>query len=395
MSKLWDKGAEIDARIVNFTVGEDPELDLKLIKYDCQASAAHAEMLRNIGILNENEVVSLKKALKEIETLAENGKFVIQKEQEDGHTAIENYLTEQLGETGQKIHTARSRNDQVLTALRLYYKAELGEILNSAKLLTAALKNISAENGEIPLPGFTHTRKAMPASVDMWCSAFVDSMKDNRRLLKFARKLVDQNPMGTGAGYGIPLEIDRKLTTKTMDFARVQKNPMYAQNSRGKFESTILHALSQVMIDLNKMATDLIFLSLPEFGCVDLPEALCTGSSIMPQKQNPDVLELIRSCYHTIQANEMEIKSRTANLISGYHRDMQLSKGPVMRSFQITLDALEMMTLVIEKLRINETNCRAAMTPELYATEAAYNLVKKGMPFREAYRTVGAKYRKK
>ncbi|MCB0264848.1 MAG: argininosuccinate lyase [Calditrichaeota bacterium] len=395
MSKLWDKGAEIDARIVNFTVGEDPILDLKLIKYDCQASAAHAEMLGKIGILTVHEVTSLKKALKDIENLVENGKFVIQKEQEDGHTAIENYLTEQLGETGQKIHTARSRNDQVLTALRLYYKAELDGILTSIKQLTIAINNISAENGEIPLPGFTHTRKAMPASVEMWCSAFVDSMKDNRRLLKFARKLVDQNPMGTGAGFGIPLEIDRELTTEIMDFAHIQKNPMYAQNSRGKFESTILHALSQVMIDLNKMATDLIFLSLPEFGCVDLPEALCTGSSIMPQKQNPDVLELVRSCYHTVQANEIEIKSRAANLISGYHRDMQLSKGPVMRSFQITLDALEMMTLVIEKLRINEANCRAAMTPELYATEAAYNLVKKGMPFREAYRTVGAKYRKK
>ena len=172
MSKLWDKGAEIDARIVNFTVGEDPVLDLKLIKYDCLASAAHAEMLGKIGILTENEVASLKKALKEIENLAENGKFVILKEQEDGHTAIENYLTEQLGQTGQKIHTARSRNDQVLTALRLYYKAEIGEILNSAKQLTSALKNISAENGDIPLPGFTHTRKAMPASVEMWCSAF-------------------------------------------------------------------------------------------------------------------------------------------------------------------------------------------------------------------------------
>ncbi len=393
--KLWDKGAAVDKRILDYTVGEDPQLDLKLLPYDCQASIAHAEMLGKIGILRANEVKALTRELQHIAELAAQGKFPITRAQEDGHTAIENYLTEKLGEVGKKIHTGRSRNDQVLTALRLFYLAELREIDIATRHLRKALRKFVREYGNIPMPGFTHTRKAMPSTVGMWAGALSDALKDDRVLLRAARKLVDQSPLGTGAGYGVPLEIDRKYTAERLGFSRVQKNPVYAQNSRGKFESTILHALTQIMANLNKFAGDLILFSLPEFGFFELPEALCTGSSIMPQKQNPDVLELVRSHYHTLLGYEVEIKSRMANLISGYHRDMQLSKGPVMRGLQITRDSLAMMQLVFEKMRVNKANCRAAMTEELFATEAAYRLVKQGVPFREAYRQIGAQYRQR
>ena len=391
--KLWDKGTSVDQRIIDFTVGEDYRLDLKLLKYDCRASIAHAEMLGKIGILSAKEVNALTRELRHIATLADAGKFEIGKAQEDGHTAIENYLTEKLGETGKKIHTARSRNDQVLTALRLFYKDELWDCGKSIRRLRKAIKSFVKQYGEIAIPGFTHTRKAMPSSVGMWAGAFADAMADNRRLLKVARELVDQSPLGTGAGYGVPLKIDRKFTAKRLGFARVQKNSVYAQNSRGKFESTILHALTQIMADLNKISGDLILFSLPEFGFFELPAELCTGSSIMPQKQNPDVLELVRSHYHTLLGFEVEIKSRMANLISGYHRDMQLSKAPVMHGLQITADSLMMITLVFEKLRVNEANCQKGMTEELFATAEAYQLVKKGMPFRDAYREIGKRYR--
>ncbi len=391
--KLWNKGTAVDQRIIDFTVGEDYRLDLKLLKYDCQASIAHAEMLRKIDVLSAKEVKALTRELRHIAKLAEAGKFEIGKDQEDGHTAIENYLTEKLGEAGKKIHTARSRNDQVLTALRLFYKDELRDCSKSIRQLTKSIKSFVKRYDPISIPGFTHTRKAMPSTVGMWAGALSDAMADNRRLLNVARELVDQSPLGTGAGYGVPLKIDRKFTAKRLGFARVQENPIYAQNSRGKFESTILHALTQIMADLNKISTDLILFSLPEFGFFELPADLCTGSSIMPQKQNPDVLELVRSHYHTLLGYEVEIKSRMANLISGYHRDLQLSKAPVMRGLQIAQDCLAMITLVFEKLRVNESNCQNAMTEELFATAEAYKLVQKGMPFRDAYREVGKRYR--
>ncbi len=386
--KLWEKGYRLDKEVEEFTVGDDYLLDQQLVRYDCLASIAHATMLGRVGVLEEEEVRSLVEELNRIIQLDQGGRFQVRREHEDCHTAIENYLTEVLGDLGKKIHTGRSRNDQVLAALRLYYKEELARCRKLISELVRSIEQFAARYGEVKLPGYTHTRKAMPSSVGWWAGAFVESMDDNLRLLEVALGLIDQCPLGTGAGYGVPVKLDREYTAEVLGFARVQENPIYTQNSRGKFEVTILHFLSQVMLDLNKMATDLILFSMPEFGYFDLPEELCTGSSIMPHKRNPDVLELVRARYHLVVSLEFQVKSMVANLISGYHRDLQLTKGPVMKGFQVTVESLSVMALVLERLGVNEARCAAGLTEEVYATERVYELVKKGVPFREAYRRV-------
>ncbi len=391
--KLWEKGYPLDKRIEEFTVGEDYILDQKLIRYDCLASIAHAKMLGKIGLLKEAEVKKLVDELNHIIDLDKRKKFEISKEQEDCHTAIENYLTDKLGGLGEKIHTARSRNDQVLTALRLYYKDELNHCRNLIDELVKSIEDFVERYGEIKFPGYTHMRKAMPSSIALWSNSFVESMEDDLKIVDLAFNLLDQSPLGTGAGYGVPLEIDRECTAKLLGFRKVQGNPIYAQNSRGKFETTILHALSQVMFDLNKIASDLILFSMGEFGYFELPEEFCTGSSIMPQKRNPDVLELIRARYHELVSLEFRVKSMISNLPSGYNRDLQLIKEPMMYGFEIAEESLSIMALVFGELKVNEKNCGKAMTDDLYAAEEVYELVKKGVPFREAYRKIGERYR--
>ena len=386
--KLWDKGISVDQQVLRYTVGDDFILDRKLVKYDCIASIAHAKMLAKIGVLESDEAKKLERALLEIVELAEQDKFEISPEQEDCHTAIENYLTEKLGDLGKKIHTARSRNDQVVTALRLLYKDELQRCEQLVGELKTAISGFAEKIGQVVFPGYTHTRKAMPSTISLWATAFMDSLEDDEKILQAAKDLIDQSPLGTGAGYGVPLEIDRKFTAELLGFKRVQKNPLYVQNSRGKFETAILFALNQIMYDLNKMASDLILFSLPDFGYFDLPDEFCTGSSIMPQKKNPDVLELIRANYQVTVSYEFQVKQLNANLISGYHRDLQLTKKPVLQGFEIAKSSLEMMKLVFQNLQVNEEACGRAMTEEIYATEKVYQLVKKGIPFREAYRKV-------
>lgn len=390
--KLWQKKYKLNKQIENFTVGDDFILDQRLVKYDCIASIAHAKMLGKIGIFKKYEVKKLVKELNNIINLNKKGKFIILKVQEDCHTAIENYLTKKIGALGKKIHTARSRNDQVLTALRLYYKEELIECRNVVINLKKTIKEFIKKWGEIKFPGYTHTRKAMPSSIAMWGEAFIDSMDDNLKFIDLAIELINQSPLGTGAGYGVPLKIDRNYTANLLRFSKLQENPVYTQNSRGKFESTILHALSQIMFDLNKISTDLILFSMPEFGYFELPEEFCTGSSIMPQKKNPDVLELMRAKYHIIISYEFQVKSMISNLISGYNRDLQLTKEPTLKGLEITKQCLLIMSLIFKKLKVNITSCKKALTEELYATEAVYKLVKKGTPFREAYKIISKKY---
>jgi argininosuccinate lyase len=390
--KLWEKGYKLNKKIEGFTVGEDYILDQRLVKYDCMASIVHAKMLGKIGILKKEEVSRLVKELNNIIQLDKKGKFEILKEDEDCHTAIENHLTKKLGILGKKIHTARSRNDQVLTALRLYYKDELNECKKSCTDFINALEKFSKKYEKIKLPGYTHTRKAMPSSIALWINSFIDSMKDNLKLIDLTLELIDQSPLGTGAGYGVPLDIDRKYTAKLLGFAKVQNNPIYAQNSRGKFESTMLHALTQVMFDINKIASDLIIFSTPEFGYFELPKEFTTGSSIMPQKKNPDVLELLRAKYHVVVSYEFQIKSVTGNLLSGYNRDLQLTKEPTMKGLEITKESISIMELIFENLVVNEKRCKDSLTEEVYATEKAHELVKKGVPFREAYREISKKY---
>ena len=386
MSKLWEKESKVDKKIEEFTVGNDYILDEELIRYDCLGSIAHCRMLGKIGILEDKEV---EKTIGILEEIIDKETLEILPNQEDCHTAIENYLTEKLGDIGKKIHTARSRNDQILTALRLYYLDKIDDCRNFVEAFNFSLKELSLKYGTTPLPGYTHMRKAMPSSLSLWCQAFIESSEDNIILLNASNSLMDQSPLGTAAGYGVPMKLDRKFTSDELGFSRIQKNPIYAQISRGKFEVTLIHSMGQIMFDLNKLASDLILFSMPEFGFFDLPEHFCTGSSIMPQKKNPDVLEILRGKYHTVKACETEISGLISGLGTGFHRDFQLTKEPAMKGIKTTLDSLEIASLVIKNITVNTDRCKEAMTDEIYATERAYALVKKGIPFREAYRQIG------
>lgn len=390
--KLWEKGYEVDPIIEAFTIGNDYKTDMRLIKYDIKASMAHAEMLCKMGYLSRKELKEIKKALEELLALVNNGKFVIKPEDEDCHTAIENFLTQKIGEAGKKIHTARSRNDQVLTALRLFYKDELENIVQLIKLLQKAIEDFSTKYGHVQFAGFTHTRKAMPTDFKTWSEALYDSLEDDLKLLKTAYEIIDQSPLGTGAGYGIPIEIDREYTANELAFSRIQKNPIYSQNSRGKFDYLILHVLSQISYDLNRVSSDIIFFSLPEVGYLDLPKELCTGSSIMPQKLNPDPLELVRGYHNRIVSRMMESVITSSNLISGYHRDFQLLKESVIECFDVAKTLLKVMKIVFERLSVNKENCEKSITEEVLATQKVYEMVKKGTPFRDAYRKIAQSY---
>jgi len=385
MKKLWDKGYDLNKTIESYTVGNDPILDKQLIYYDCIASIAHTKMLGKMGLLTKTEAMYLVQELKHIIDLDKKGEFPITQDQEDCHTAIEMFLTNSLGDVGKKIHTARSRNDQVLTALRLYYKDQINNINQLIEGLIYSISSFTSDHGNIQFPGYTHMQRAMPSSFDLWGTAFLDSMKDNLLLLDTVNKLVDQSPLGTAAGYGVPLNIDREFTAKELGFSSVQNNSVYTQFSRGKFEISVLHVLSQIMLDLNKIASDLILISMSEFGYVEIPDEFCTGSSIMPQKKNPDVLELLRAKYHVVSSFEFQVSQLTANLISGYNRDIQLTKEPVMRGFSITAESIKIAILLFQNISVNEQKCKDAMTDELFATEKVYELVKKGVPFRDAY----------
>jgi argininosuccinate lyase len=364
-------------------------LDLALAPYDCTASIAHAEVLQKAGVLTAEETEKLVRALETLRKRCERGDFVIQTEEEDCHTAIENHLISELGELGKKIHTARSRNDQVVTAIRLYVKDRLNAVSGLVDDLVGAMVRKIEEAGEVALPGYTHTREAMPSSFSLWMGSFAESMEDNQGILDAALTLIDQNPLGSGAGYGIPLiDINRELSAKVLGFRKVQKNPLYVQNSRGKFEAFAVSSLVNIMADLNKLSTDLILFTMESFGFFSLPAALLTGSSIMPQKRNPDVLEIVRSAYHEVLAREFSIKSMVSNLISGYHRDFQRTKKPLMESFDITEDSLGIIIHVIGELKVNRAACERACTEELYATHEVYKQVRAGVPFRDAYRQV-------
>jgi argininosuccinate lyase len=391
--KLWQTADSLDARIEAFTIGNDPVLDQELIPFDCLATIAHVRMLNGIGILDEGETENLVSALNELINLHSRGQFRIQPGQEDGHTAIEEFLTGRLGDTGKKVHTGRSRNDQVLTAVRLFEKFAVEELIQLAGNLAGSLEQFAQANAGLPLPGYTHTRKAMPFTVREWAMAFHDALRDDIKMLQGTFELIDQNPLGTGAGYGVPLPLDRQATTDLMGFGRIQENPMYAQNSRGKFESRILNDCMMILYDLNKWASDLIFFTLPEIGYFSLDPAMVTGSSIMPHKQNPDVLELIRASYHKVAGYEFQLKMIPANLISGYHRDLQYTKEPLMKGLQTCRDVLEASQVVLKGLSADPVNLGRGMTPELLSVQKVMDLVNSGMPFRDAYRTISQIYK--
>ncbi len=386
--KLWEKGNTLDSIVEDYTVDNDCILDRKLIEYDCTASISHAKTLYKSGIITITEADDLETALKEIIQLSKTGEFIILKEDEDCHTAIEKYLVEKLGAAGRKIHTARSRNDQVLTALRLFYIDEINKCNDLAQDYISGLKDLVTRYGSIKFPGYTHTRKAMPSSVQLWAGAYIDSMQDNIEFLDSAKDMIDRSPAGTGAGYGIPIDIDNEYTKELLGFKRIHHNPLHAQLSRGKYEMFMLHCLKQIMFDINRLASDLIFYSIPEIGYIILPDELCTGSSIMPQKKNPDLLELMRGYYHVVNSLELRVNTVSSNLLSGYNRDIQLTKEPVMRGFEISQKSLRISGHLLEKLIVDENRCDEAMTDEIFAAEKAYKLVLNGVPFREAYRMI-------
>ncbi len=391
MAKLWDKkGISINKEIEKFAVGNEHIVDLKLVKYDCIASIAHAKMLKKLGILNSKELEQLIAGLNEIIKLDAEGKFAIAVEQEDCHTAIENYLTAKLGDAGKKIHTCRSRNDQVIAALRLYQKDELQQSKKLVQELIISIKKFSEKNKSVPMPGYTHLRKAMPYTVGKWAEAFSESLQDDLLIVDSALKLINQNPLGSAAGYGVPVfNVDRKLTANLLGFEKVQNNTLYVQNSKGKFELAVLDALNHVMLDLNKLAFDIWLFTSAEFGFFELPKEFSMGSSIMPQKVNPDVIELVRAKTGVMKSYRDAVHNIILNLPSGYNGDSKLIKEPLMNGIELSKSCIRIIDLVMGGLNVNEERCKSAMTPELYATEKALQLVKKGVSFREAYRQVG------
>ncbi len=395
MTKLWDTGnTKLHPLVEKYTVGNDYLLDKELIKYDLKASIAHVSMLKKIGLLSNNEAEQLIKGLKEISKLISNGNFAITQQDEDGHTAIENYLTKSLGEVGKKIQTGRSRNDQILVTMRLYLKEHTGLIKKEVKNLTSIIDKLAEENNNVPMPGYTHTQKAMETTVGTWLDSFAAALKDSLNILDAQSKIINQNPLGSVSGFGEKaLKLDRAETTKLLGFDKTQDNPIYCARSRGAFELGVLDALGQVMLNLGSLANDLVWFTAQEFSYFDLPPSFKTGSSAMPQKQNFDVLEIARANVATYFGYRHQLEGLIQKLLSGYNRDLQLTKEPTLRGIEIAKDTAGIMTLVMQNLIVNQENLKKACTAELQATEEAYKLVKGGLSFREAYKIAAKKYR--
>jgi argininosuccinate lyase len=387
--KLWDKGFSIDKQIENFTVGNDREIDIHIAKYDVQASLAHAIMLESIGIISADELKDLKKGLEELAADVENGTFVIEPSFEDVHSKIEWELTNKLGEVGKKIHTARSRNDQVLVALQLYYKENLAIVNDKVKALFDTLLNLADTHKDSLLPGYTHLQVAMPSSFGLWFSAYAELLIDDVYVLNAVSKVVDQNPLGSAAGYGSSFPIDRELTTKELEFATLKYNVVAAQLSRGKSERSIASALGGLCNTMARFAMDVCLYMSQNFGFITFPDELTTGSSIMPHKKNPDVFELIRGKCNKIQALHSEMLLITNNLPTGYHRDFQLLKENIIAAFEDVKDILDIFNYSIQQVIVKDIDLNDEKYQYLFTVDSINNLVVEGMSFREAYQKIG------
>lgn len=388
--KLWEKGFTIDKKIEQFTVGNDREIDLHIAKYDVQASLAHAMMLESIGILNSKELEQLKSGLEAISKSMENGEFVIEDTFEDVHSKIEYELTKTLGEVGKKIHTARSRNDQVLVALQLYYKNSIHEINEKIKHLFDTLLSLAAAHKDALLPGYTHLQVAMPSSFGLWFSSYAELLIDDVYILHAVEKIVDQNPLGSAAGYGSSFPIDRELTTNELQFSTLKYNVVAAQLSRGKSERSIASALGGLANTLARFAMDICLYMSQNFGFIRFPDELTTGSSIMPHKKNPDVFELIRGKCNKIQALHTEMLLITNNLPSGYHRDFQLLKENMINAFEDLKDILDIFNYAIQQIIVKDVDLTDEKYKYLFTVDSINNLVVEGVSFREAYQEVGS-----
>ena len=387
--KLWDKGTTVNALIESFTVGKDREMDLYLAKYDVLGSIAHAKMLQSIDLLTENELTDLHAGLVEIYQVIERGDFVIEKGVEDVHSQVELMLTQKLGDTGKKIHSGRSRNDQVLLDLKLFTRSEIQKLVGAVGELFSKLMTKAEANKQILMPGYTHLQVAMPSSFGLWFSAYAESLVDDLVLLQAAYKITNQNPLGSAAGYGSSFPLDRQMTTDLLGFESMNYNVIYAQMGRGKMEKTVAFALSSIAATISKFAVDVCLFMSQNFGFVALPDELTTGSSIMPHKKNPDVFELVRSHCNKIQAIPYQISLMTNNLPSGYFRDLQILKEVFLPAFEELSDCISIAGFAIDHMTVKANLLEDDRYKYVFSVEDVNKLVQQGVPFRDAYKIVG------
>ena len=387
--KLWQKGAVAHEKVDKFTVGKDREYDIVLAQYDCQASIAHAKMLAKIGLISTSESEQLCKVLEELKIAAETGNFTIEDEFEDMHSKIEHVLTKKLGDSGKKIHTARSRNDQVLVAMHLYLKKELGEIKTQVIAMFDLLLELSEKYQNDLLPGYTHLQVAMPSSVGMWLSAYAENLIDDLYFWEAAYKIADQNPLGSAAGYGSAFPIDRELTTELLGFDQLKINSLAAQMSRGKLEKSSSIALSSIGNSLAKLSMDICLYMGQDFNFISFPENLTTGSSIMPHKKNPDLFELVRGKCNNLQALPNQLALLISNLPSGYHRDLQLAKGPIIDAIQELKACMDILLFSLPKLEVTKDITAQTKYDYLFSVDTLNTEVIAGKPFRDAYHELG------
>lgn len=386
--RLWAKDLPLDVAIHRFTVGEDPDTDLTLLPWDALGSAAHAKMLAATGLLEPSDAAALIRGLKRIANLARQNAFPIPPHMEDGHTAIEADLTRSLGAVGQRIHLGRSRNDQVILAFRLYLRDGLLRLGLRVSDLAAAFLAFARTHQTTPLPGYTHLRRAMPSTFGLWAAAFAEGLLEELEALQAVYRRLDRCPLGSAAGFGVPLPIDRELTAKLLGFSKVQRSPIDVQNSRGRHETALLQWAASTGGVLEKFLWDVSFYSTEEFGFLKLPDAFTTGSSIMPQKKNPDVVELARGRCRELRGTAGLVDQIGSGLPSSYHRDLQLLKRPVIAGLRQADELFGVLVRLVPALKVDAEATAAASTDELYAAHQAYVYVQEGLPFREAYRKV-------
>ena len=387
--KLWQKTSSSKKEVEQFTVGKDPEFDILLAPYDVVGSMAHAAMLESIDLLTGEENLLLQKGLKEIYEEIQQGKFVIEAGVEDVHSQVELLLTQRYGDVGKKLHSGRSRNDQVLVDLKLFYRDAIRELVDEASILAEQLIQLAEAHKEDLMPGYTHTQLAMPSSFGLWFASFAEGLCEDLSLLQVAFELSNKNPLGSAAGYGSSFPLDRTMTTRLLGFAELHHNVINAQNSRGKTERTLAFALAGMAGTLNKLSSDVILFCNQHFGFVSFPDELTTGSSIMPHKKNPDVFELIRAKTNQIQSLPGTVGFLLTNLTSGYHRDMQLLKEAVFPALDSMRSCLQMSNFMLKSIQVRKNILEDPFYMHLFSVEVVNELVLKGVPFRDAYKQVG------
>ena len=389
MATLWSKGADATRTVEDFTVGNDRVLDLRLAKYDVQGSKAHIRMLESIGLLTSEELEALTAGLDEIAAEIEAGSFVLEDDIEDIHSQVEMNLTRKLGDIGKKIHSGRSRNDQVLVDIKLFLKDEVLKFRQEVLDLFSLLQNLSEKHKDVLLPGYTHGQIAMPSSFGMWFGAYAEALSEDMYMLRGAYKVVDQNPLGSAAGYGSSFPLDRQMTTDLLGFGSIDYNSVAAQLSRGRAERAVASAMGSIALTLNKFASDCCMYMCPNYGFISFPAELTTGSSIMPHKKNPDVWEIIRGNCNRIMSAENEISLLCSNMPHGYHRDFQLLKDILFPALEMMHKCLYMTGYMLENIRVNKDILDSPLYDYLFTVEEVNRRVLSGTPFRDAYKAVG------